>query len=132
MAQNRPGFRSIGVFGNDFYDKLLVLQAIRREFPAAIFFTTDLDARYLHPREFQWTRNLVVASSYGLELREELQTGVAPFRNNYATATFLAATVAAINAAPKDGMQISSETVGAGSIPRRLESSRSGARKSST
>jgi hypothetical protein len=91
------GFTSVGVFGSDLYDKLLVLQAIRREFPSAVFFTTDLDARFLHPREFQWTRNLVVASSFGLQLREEIQGAVPPFRNSYQTATFLAVTVALVN-----------------------------------
>ena len=58
--------RAIGVLGSDVYDKLLVLQALRTYFPKALFFTTDADARYLHPAEFNWTRNLIVLSSYGL------------------------------------------------------------------
>src|SRR5262249_59930404 len=41
--------RAIGVLGSDVYDKSLVLRAFRREFPKAVFFTTDLDARMLHP-----------------------------------------------------------------------------------
>src|SRR5262249_358447 len=92
--ENSQGFTSIGVFGTDLYDKLLVLQAIRHEFRSATFFTTDLDARYLDPRDLPWTRNLLVASSYGLQLRNDIQGEIPPFRNSYQTATFLAARVA--------------------------------------
>ncbi len=83
------GIRAIGVLGNDVHDKLLVMQALRAEFPNAIFFTTDLDARLLHPREQGWARNLVVASSYGLRMDDGLQAGTPPFRDSYQTATFL-------------------------------------------
>ena len=51
-----PGFKAIGVLGSDVYDKLLILQALKQNFPHAIFFTTDLDARLFPPREIQWTR----------------------------------------------------------------------------
>jgi hypothetical protein len=105
------GIKAVGVFGSDLYDKLLVLQAVRQEFPTAVFFTTDLDARYMHPREFQWTRNLIVASSFGLQLREDIQEDLPPFRNNYQTATFLAAIVGVVNAAPGRQGAISQETI---------------------
>src|SRR5262249_26978822 len=82
----------------DVYDKLLVLQALRQEFPKATFFTTDLDARMLHPSEVTWTRNLIVASSFGLELRRPLQHGIPPFRDSSQSASFLAAQVAFISA----------------------------------
>jgi hypothetical protein len=82
------GLRAIGVIGSDINDKLLVLQALQPEFPDALFFTTDLDARYLDPREQAWTRNLIVASSYGLRLDSELQEGTPPFRDSYQTAVF--------------------------------------------
>ena len=82
------GFRAIGVLGNDLHDKLLVMQALKAEFPNAIFFTTDLDARLLHPREQDWARNLVVSSSFGLRLDDGLQSGTPPFRDSYQTATF--------------------------------------------
>jgi len=65
LTPDGQGLQAIGVLGNDVHDKLLVLQALQPEFPTAIFFTTDLDARFLHPRERAWTRNLVVASSFG-------------------------------------------------------------------
>lgn len=84
------GLRAIGVMGTDAYDKLLVLQATQPEVPQALYFTTDLDARLFHSRELEWTRNLIVASSFGLTLSDELQRGVAPFRDSYQTAMFLA------------------------------------------
>jgi hypothetical protein len=85
-----PGFKAIGVLGSDVYDKLLILQALKQNFPHVIFFTTDLDARLFHPREVQWTRNLVVASHFGLTLNQELQQAIPPFRDTYQTATFYA------------------------------------------
>jgi len=84
------GLRAIGVLGNDVNDKLLVLQALKPEFPNALFFTTELDARYLDPREQTWTRNLIVASSFGLRLDDGLQEGTPPFRDSYQTAVFFA------------------------------------------
>jgi hypothetical protein len=85
--------KAIGVLGSDFYDKFLVLQAFRQQFPEAIYFTTDLDARYLHPDAIQWTRNLVVASSFDLSLKD-IQGGVPPFRDGYQTSLFFATLLA--------------------------------------
>jgi hypothetical protein len=96
---NRSGrgkIRAIGVVGSDVYDTLLILQALHSQsFDRVIFFTTDLDARFLHPRENEWTRDLLVVSSYGLALHPDLQSGVAPFRESAQTAQF-AATLAAL------------------------------------
>jgi hypothetical protein len=89
-AEGRPGVRAIGVLGSDVYDKLLVLQALRPMFPDAVFFTTDMDARLLHPDQNAWARNLVVASHYGLALHSGLQRDVPPFRDGYQTAAFMA------------------------------------------
>lgn len=89
------GLRAIGVLGSDVYDKLLVVQALRVALPQAIFFTTDLDARLIHPGQGVWTRNLLVASSFGLSLRRDLQRDIPPFRSSYQTAAFLATLVAA-------------------------------------
>jgi len=84
------------VVGTDLYDKLLVLRALRRHFPQACFFTTDLEAYFSHPSEYQYTRNLLVASHFGLELNPEpdepdaapLQHDVPAFRDGYQTALF--------------------------------------------
>lgn len=85
---------AIGVLGSDLYDKLLILQALRRDFPEVLFFTTDIDARMLHASENDWTRNLIVASAFGLELHPEFQRDIPPFRDSYQTATFLATQLA--------------------------------------
>ena len=81
-------FKAIGVLGSDVYDKLLLLQALRQTFPRAIFFTTDLNARLAYPGQWESTRNLIVASHFGLELQSALQTPIPPFRDNYQTSLF--------------------------------------------
>ncbi len=87
--------KAIGVFGNDVYDKLLVLKALRSRFPEKVLFTTDLDATYLHPDEFKSvTHNLIVASAFGLTLNPYLQGSIPPFRDTYQTGTFLATQLA--------------------------------------
>jgi hypothetical protein len=89
FAEN--GVKAIGIVGSDVYDKLLILQALRARFKNKIFFTTDLDARYLHADQKRWARNLVVASNFDLSLHSALQKSTPPFRDGYQTATYLAA-----------------------------------------
>lgn len=81
-------FEAIGVLGSDVYDKLMILQALRKDFPHALFFTTDLDSRLTHSSQLPWTRNLVVASHFGLELDSRIQTPIPPFRDSYQTALY--------------------------------------------
>lgn len=81
---------AVGILGSDAYDALLILQALRDRFPPAVFFTTDLDSRLVYADEYHWTRNLVIASHYGLELYEQLQRDVPPFRSSYQTAAYFA------------------------------------------
>ena len=82
------------MLGSDVYDKLLLLQSLRIHFPNVIFFTTDLDARLFHSKELNWSRNLIVASSFGLQLEKDIQGDIPPFRDSYQTATFLASPIA--------------------------------------
>jgi hypothetical protein len=84
--------KAIGVVGSDVYDILLILQALRYRFPNALFFTTGLDARFWHPRELSWSRNLIVTSGYGLMLHPDLHPNVPmpPFRDSSQTAQFAA------------------------------------------
>ncbi len=84
------GARAIGLLGSDPYDSLLILKALRPAFPHAIFFTVDLDARYLHPSEYKWTRNMVIVSPFGLQLTGDLQPNVPPFRSSYQTSAYFA------------------------------------------
>lgn len=98
------GVKAIGIVGSDVYDKILILQALRPRFKNKIFFTTDLDARYLHPDQKDWTRNLVVASNFGLTLHQTLQSTTLPFRDSYQAATYLA-TLMALTTSPENGWQ---------------------------
>ncbi len=90
----KNGVRAIGILGSDVYDKLLILMALRNHFQNKIFFTTDMDARYLHADQKEWARNLVVASNFGLALDPKLQKSNPPFRDTYQTAVYLAALMA--------------------------------------
>ena len=81
---------AIGILGSDVYDKLQILQALREKFPDAMFFTTDLDARFIHRDIRDWTRNLLIASSFGLSLNDLWQGKSAPFRDSRQTSAFLA------------------------------------------
>jgi hypothetical protein len=90
-------FTAIGLVGSDPYDKILVLQAMRRSFPGVLFFTTDLDARLLDPAEYPQTRNLVIASGFDLELGPVLQGRVPAFRDCYQTALYLCTLASAGN-----------------------------------
>ncbi len=90
-VKDRSGkVKAIGILGRDPYDALLILQAVREEFPNALFFATDLDARYFHEDEQKWTRNLIVASQFGLQLAPALQQSIPPFRSSLQTSTFFA------------------------------------------
>lgn len=82
--------KAIGVLGSDVYDTLLILRAVREEFPNAVFFATDLDARLFQETELKWTRNLVVASPFGLNLDNHIQHDIPLFRDSYQTSGFFA------------------------------------------
>lgn len=89
-VNNLNKIRAVGLLGSDFYDKLLLLQALRNSMPSALFFTTDLDARMNLRSEYRWTRNLITASGFGLRVPTNIATvRLAPFRDGYQTATFL-------------------------------------------
>jgi hypothetical protein len=85
---------AIGILGTDVFDKLLLLRALKPLFPDALFFTTDLDLTLTMPSERDWTRNLVVASSFGPELDPNLQGDIPAFRDSYETSAFLATRLA--------------------------------------
>ncbi|MGH6835038.1 MAG: hypothetical protein ACREC9_05700 [Methylocella sp.] len=91
---NEGRIRAIGILGSDVFDKLLVLRALRPKFPEALFFTTDFDATLTMGSELDWTRNLIVASSFGPELVQEIQDEIPPFRGSYQPAAFLATRLA--------------------------------------
>ena len=82
---------AVGVLGSDVYDKLIVLQALRPELAQAVFFTTDLDALYLHADNVEVTRNLLVVSANDLlpDIGDgEAGWNVPPMRDSYQTILF--------------------------------------------
>lgn len=88
IEEGKGTFKAIGIIGSDTYDKLLILQALRNKFPGTPFFTTDVDARFMHPSEIKWTRNLIVVSPFGLQLNETTQKFSPPFRDNFQTSLY--------------------------------------------
>ncbi|MBX3639686.1 MAG: hypothetical protein KF888_04115 [Nitrosomonas sp.] len=88
LEKRVTGIKAVGIFGSDFYDKLLVLKALRAEMPSLLVFTTDLDAQMFHPQHWRWTRNLVVASPFDLRLNEQHQKLFPAFRDNQQTEIF--------------------------------------------
>jgi hypothetical protein len=88
------GIVAIGVIGTDIYDKLLILRALRKHFPRTWFFSTDIDAELSQPAEYPTTRNLLVASHFGLVLHPDLQRTAPPFRNSYQTSTYFSSLLA--------------------------------------
>lgn len=96
------GLRAIGVLGSDVFDKLLVLRALKPAFPNVVFFTTDFDASLQRASEITFTRNLVVASSYGSRLDDRLQGYIPPFRSAYQTSAFVATQAALGKVAERD------------------------------
>ena len=88
------GVRAVAILGSDVYDKLLILRALRHRLPGAIWVTTDLDTQFLHPGDLVWTRNLVVAATFGLTLPHDIQPSSPPFRDSYQTAVYLATRMA--------------------------------------
>ncbi|MCE7913078.1 MAG: hypothetical protein DYH15_00055 [Nitrosomonas sp. PRO4] len=88
------GVKAIGILGSDVYDKLVILHALRERFQDKIFFTTDLDARFLHADQLKWTRNLIVASNFDFMLRADWQKNSMPFRDSYQTSIYNAVSLA--------------------------------------
>ena len=104
----KNGVKAIGILGSDVYDKLIILHALRERFKDKIFFTTDLDARYLHADQLKWTRNLVVASNFDLYLHSDWQKNSMPFRDSYQTSIYYATSLA-LNAVVQKDKQKSPE-----------------------
>lgn len=77
--------KAVGIFGSDFYDKLIILEALWRENPSIVYFTTELDAQMLQPEYWDWMRNLIVASHFNLQLNEQYQRPFPPFRDSLQT-----------------------------------------------
>ena len=96
--------RLVGVLANNTEDKIEILRSARKVYPNAVFFTFDLDWRLFRDSCLPFTRNLIVASHYGLqadfiqpilpaELGDVRKESIA-FRNGYDTSRYIAANIA--------------------------------------
>lgn len=104
-------FCAVAILVTEEYDTMLILESLRPQFPGAMFLTTDLDARYLQARHAPFTRNLIVASHFGLTPQAGPDDGkpdedgalrVAPeFRDGYQTGVWHTVRAIANNVEPK-------------------------------
>ena len=120
--------KAIGILGGDVFDKLLILRALRPEFPEALFFTTDFDEAFTIKSELPFTRNLIISSSFGPNLSEWLQGDIPFFRDTGQASAFLATQLAVGHLAKnlempnRFGTDLSSQLL----VPRLFEVKRNG------
>ncbi|MFK7830386.1 MAG: hypothetical protein AB8B57_11465 [Congregibacter sp.] len=99
LGDQRQRVDAIGVLGSDPYDKALVLQAMRSEYPNAVYFTTDLYSLFLREDSANNYRNLLVAASHDLAPKEagggKLGRDWPPLRDSYQSALYEATSLAA-------------------------------------
>ena len=91
-----------------------------------MFFTTDYDATLAGQEDLEWTRNLIVASSYGPTVSEELQQDISPFRSTYQTSAFLAARLAVKEDDAKESRELRTQIKDGTAYPRMFEIDRRG------
>ncbi|MGC2353333.1 MAG: DUF2304 domain-containing protein, partial [Candidatus Udaeobacter sp.] len=95
QREGSSGIRAIGLLGSDIYDKLMILRALRPEFPDAVFFTNNYDAHFERRDDWDVTHNLVIASPFGSTLPEiYVRQQIPPFRDNNQTSTYVGTLVA--------------------------------------
>ena len=95
QREDGSGIRAIGLLGSDIYDKLMILRALRPEFPDAVFFTNNYDAHFERRDDWGDTHNLVIVSPFGSTLPEiYLQQHIPPFRDNNQTSMYVGTLVA--------------------------------------
>jgi hypothetical protein len=88
LKKRDSGIKAVGIFGSDFNDKLLILEALRAEMPNILVFTTGLDSQMLQPQHWRSTRNLVAVSNFNLLLNDKYQTQFPAFRDSQQTNIF--------------------------------------------
>lgn len=94
LQRRGGGYRAIGLLGTDTYDKLMILRALRPEFPDAIFFTNNFDAHFERHVDWRDVHNLVIVSPFGSTLPGNWQPNAAPFRDNLQTSMYAGTLVA--------------------------------------
>jgi hypothetical protein len=121
QREDGSGVRAIGLLGSDIYDKMMILRALRPQFPSAVFFTNNYDAHFERRDDWADTHNLVIASPFGSTLPEiYVQQHIPPFRDSNQTSTYVGTLVATTKMKPEDAEWLSWQ-------PRIFEISRRGA-----
>ena len=121
QREDGVGIRAIGLLGSDIYDKLMILRALRPEFPGALFFTNNYDAHFERRDDWDDTHNLIIASPFGSALPDiYLQQHIAPFRDTNQTSMYVGTLVATTRMKNEEAWCLSWQ-------PRLFEISRRGA-----
>ena len=121
QREDGSGIRAIGLLGQDIYDKLMILRALRPQFPGAVFFTNNYDAHFERRDDWGDTHNLIIVSPYGSTLPETYVEGhIPPFRDNNQTSMYVGTLVATGRMTKEDADSLSWQ-------PRIFEISRHGA-----
>ena len=95
QQEDNQGICAIGLLGSDIYDKLMILRALRPEFPSAVFFTNNYDAHFERRDDWDDTHNLIIASPFGASLPSLYsQQHVAPFRDSDQTSMYVGTLIA--------------------------------------
>ena len=122
QREDGSGIRAIGLLGSDIYDKLMILRALRPQFPDAVFFTNNYDAHFERRDDWDVTHNLVIASPFGSTVPDIYieQRHIPPFRDNNQTSMYLGTLVATGRMTEQEAEYLSWQ-------PRIFEISRRGA-----
>ena len=122
QREDGSGIRAIGLLGSDIYDKLMILRALRPQFPDAVFFTNNYDAHFERRDDWEATHNLVIASPFGSTVPEIYVANrhVPPFRDSNQTSMYVGTLVATKKMNPDDAKWLMWQ-------PRIFEISRRGA-----
>jgi hypothetical protein len=95
QREHGSGIRAIGLLGSDIYDKLMILRALRPQFPGVVFFTNNYDAHFERRDDWDYAHNLIIASPFGSALPETYsQQHIAPFRDANQTSMYVGTLVA--------------------------------------
>jgi hypothetical protein len=88
LRSSRNKLRAIGVFGTNVFDKIKVIEILRKEFKNVWFFTVDLDASLINNDNPLATRNVLIGSALDLNVKAG-HIKSPQFRDSYQSAAFL-------------------------------------------
>ena len=103
QQEDRSGIRAIGLLGSDIYDKLMILRALRPQFPDVLFFTNNYDAHFERRDDWDAAHNLVIVSPFGSTVPDiPARRHIPPFRDNNQSSMYVGTLVATTEIKPED------------------------------